>query len=187
MAEIVNTGHLLPDAMILKLLRKRFSTAASEGVDRFILDGFPRSAPQAEELEEVADVQLALNLDLREEVLLEKCLGRRICNKCGKNYNVADINLEASNGRAAIVMPPLTPPPECADHMEQRSDDTKETILNRLRIYKSGAKPVEDFYGQRGILLDFEITAGIPETLPWLLGLLEPRLPASMTNHAAVA
>lgn len=187
MAEIVNTGHLLPDAMILKLIRKRFATAASEGVDRFILDGFPRSSPQAEALEEVADVQLALNLDLREEVLLEKCLGRRICKKCGRNYNVADINLKASNARPAIVMPPLMPPPECADYMEQRSDDTKETILNRLEIYKSGAKPVEDFYRQRSMLLDFEITAGIPETLPRLLELLEPRLPTSTTSHAAVA
>lgn len=174
MAKIVNSGHLLPDALILRVIWERFMQDAADGVNRFLLDGFPRSVPQAEALEQMADVQLALNLDLREEVLVEKCLGRRLCSKCGKNYNVADINLEASNGRPAIVMPPLSPATECQPFMEQRSDDTEETIRRRLEIYNSGAKPVEDFYRTRGILLDFEITAGIPETMPRLLKALEP-------------
>lgn len=68
------------------------------------------------------------------QVLVEKCLGRRICGKCGKNYNIADIYLPASEGRPEIVMPPLNPPPECAKFMEQRSDDTEEVIRNRLEV-----------------------------------------------------
>jgi adenylate kinase len=178
MAEIVNSGHLLPDKMILRALDDQFHSAAASGVNKFLLDGFPRSVPQAAALEEIADVQLALNLDLREEVLVQKCMGRRICSKCGKNYNVADINLAAGNGRPAIIMPPLSPPPECAPFMEQRSDDTQETILKRLEVYNSGAKPVEDFYRKRGTLVDFEITAGIPETLPGLLELLGGHVPS---------
>jgi adenylate kinase len=187
MAAVVNAGNLLPDAMILSVIRKRFAAAAEQGVDRFLLDGFPRSVPQAAELEGAADVQLALNLDLREEVLVEKCLGRRMCSKCGRNYNVADIQLAASGGRPAIVMPPLSPPAGCAQHMEQRSDDKEETVRRRLEVYKSGAAPVEEFYRQRGILVDFEITAGIPETLPLLLDVLKPFAEAATHQHAAAA
>ena len=185
MSEIVNSGHLLPDTMILRALSDRFHSAAGGGVTRFLLDGFPRSVPQAAALEEIADVQLALNLDLREEVLVEKCMGRRICSHCGKNYNIADIKLAAGNGRPAIIMPPLSPPLECADHLEQRSDDNEETIRRRLEVYNAGAKPVEDFYRYRGTLLDFEITAGIPETLPGLLDLLRPRLQPAAQAAAA--
>ena len=71
--------------------------------------------------------------------------------------------------------------------MEQRSDDTEETILRRLEVYKSGAQPVEDFYSKRGTLVDFEITAGIPETLPGLLELLKGHLPAGEQQKAAAA
>ena len=187
MAEIANSGHLLPDTMILKALDDQFHSAASSGVDKFLLDGFPRSVPQAAALEQIADVQLALNLDLREEVLVEKCMGRRLCSKCGKNYNIADINLPAGNGRPAIIMPPLSPPSECAAFMEQRSDDTEETIKRRLEVYNSSAKPVEDFYRTRGTLVDFEITAGIPETLPGLLELLGGHLPASNSSQQKAA
>ena len=174
MAEITNTGKLLPYSMILRVIRERYSSAVEDGVDKFLLDGFPRTIPQAEALEEFADVQLALNLNLREEVLVEKCLGRRICSKCGKNYNVANIFLEASEDRPAIVMPPLDPPKECLPYLEQRADDKEETIRHRLQVYKTEAKPVEDFYRSRGALLDFEITGGIPETLPLLKNLLGP-------------
>ena len=107
-------------------------------------------------------------------MLVEKCLGRRICRQCGTNYNIADIHLEASNGRPEIIMPPLSPRPECEPHLEQRSDDNEETILRRLEVYQTEAAPVEEFYRERGTLLDFEITGGIPETLPRLLPLLQP-------------
>jgi adenylate kinase len=96
---------------------------------------------------------------------VEKCLGRRLCRKCGKNYNIADIYLPASGDRPEIVMPPLNPPPVCAQHMEQRSDDTEPVIRRRLEIYKAEATPVEQYYAQRGRLLDFEITGGIPQVM----------------------
>lgn len=196
MAAVVNSGNLLPDEMILRVLHERFTSASDEGIERFLLDGFPRSVPQAAALEDFANVQLAFNLDLREEVLVEKCLGRRLCSKCGRNYNIADIQLAASAGRPAIVMPPLSPPPGCSQYMEQRSDDNEQTVRRRLDVYKSGAAPVEDYYRDRGMLVDFEITAGIPETLPVLLDVLKPYLDGSQERghnvhgsdqHAAAA
>jgi adenylate kinase family enzyme len=68
MKECVNKGNLLPDTLILRVIRDHFMRAHSEGTDRFLLDGFPRTEQQAEALEQIADVQLAVNLSLREEV-----------------------------------------------------------------------------------------------------------------------
>jgi len=66
--------------------------------------------------------------------LTAKCLGRRVCRDCGKNFNVADIMLPASNGQPEIRMPPLNPPENCREKMEIRSDDNLETINNRIDV-----------------------------------------------------
>lgn len=176
MARIANSGDLLPDEMVTRLLRKRVQRAEQEGEPGVLLDGFPRTVAQAEELLSIADVQLALNLRLREDVLLEKCLGRRICAKCGKGYNIADINAPAdpTRGLPAIVMPPLNPPPECEHHLETRADDTPSVVQHRLTVYKRSAAPLESFFREQGLLMDFDITGGIPETLPRLKAALEP-------------
>ena len=68
------------------------------------------------------------------QVLTAKCLGRRICKDCGKNFNVADIMLPASNGQPEVRMPPLNPPENCQDKMEIRSDDNLETVKNRIEV-----------------------------------------------------
>lgn len=188
MQEVVNSGQLLSDSLILKVLRQRMVEESSSGVTKFLLDGFPRTAPQAQALDDIVDVQLAVNLDLREDVLVDKCLGRRLCSKCGGNFNVADINVPTGeHGESAIVMPPLNPPDECLQYMEQRDDDNTETILKRLEVYKASAKPVEDFYADRGMLIDYEITGGIPETLPRLMDTLRPHIIQMSSSEAEVA
>jgi len=68
------------------------------------------------------------------QVLTAKCLGRRICRDCGKNFNVADIMLPASNGQPEVRMPPLNPPENCREKMEIRSDDNLATINNRIDV-----------------------------------------------------
>lgn len=176
MEDVVNSGQLLPDELILKVLRERMFDDSSKGVNKFVLDGFPRTREQAMALDDITNVGLAVNLDLREEVLVDKCLGRRICSKCGGNFNVADINVPATESRAAIVMPPLNPPSSCTQYMEKRDDDTMETILKRLDVYKASAQPVEDYYSEKGMLLDYEILGGIPETMPVLMEILKPHI-----------
>ena len=86
-------------------------------------------------LDDVTDIDLVVNLKLREDVLLEKCLGRRLCNQCGKNFNVASINVKAENGSPGMSMAPLLPPPHCASKLITRSDDTEDVVKERLRIY----------------------------------------------------
>ncbi|GBF89362.1 adenylate kinase [Raphidocelis subcapitata] len=185
MQAIVNEGRLLPDEVVLRTLRARLAAGREAGERGFVLDGFPRTRAQAEALLASEPVHLALNMGLREEVLVEKCMGRRLCSKCGKNWNVADIYLPAQGGRPEIVMPPLSPPPQCAHLMETRADDNEAVIKRRLQVYRDEATPVEDFFRARGLLADFEITAGIPETLPRLLAALAPHIAAARDGAAA--
>mmetsp|Transcript_31165 Transcript_31165/g.69296 ORF Transcript_31165/g.69296 Transcript_31165/m.69296 type:complete len:279 (+) Transcript_31165:49-885(+) len=177
LSDIVNQGKLVPDDLIFKLLSHRVEQGAEAGEKGFILDGFPRTRVQAVQLLELSKVQVAFNMSLREEVLVEKCLGRRLCRHCGKSYNVANIYLPATDGKPEIVMPPLTPPPECAPHLEIRADDTEQVIRHRLEVYRSQAAPVEQYFREAGLLHNFEITAGIPETLPGLLQALQQFVP----------
>ena len=172
MKATVDRGELLPDELVLELVNKRLQDDRARGEMGFILDGFPRTAAQAEALEVVAPISFALNLSLREDVLVEKCLGRRLCSKCGKNWNVANIYRAAGAGTPEIVMPPLNPPDECQGFMTVRSDDTEEVVRNRLSVYQAQAGPVEDFYSARGLLVQFPVTGGIPETMPRLLDVL---------------
>ena len=131
---IVSKGGLVPDETVLGLLKAFLGSLASpdkmetahQGVlaygrkidpcGGYVLDGFPRTVKQAELLSEFESVNLVLNLFLREDVLIEKCLGRRICTKCNGNYNVADIYREKDEetgmpeiGR--VVIPVLQNPP----------------------------------------------------------------------------
>ncbi|KAL4386773.1 hypothetical protein GQ457_09G028920 [Hibiscus cannabinus] len=167
--EIVNQGKLVSDEIIIDLLSKRLEMGEAKGESGFILDGFPRTVRQAEILEGVTDIDLVINLKLREEALLAKCLGRRICSECGGNYNVASIDIKADNGRPGMYMAPLPPPPQCASKLITRPDDTEEVVKQRLRIYQAMTRPVEDFYRSRGKLLEFDLPGGIPESWSKLL------------------
>ncbi|KAL6754101.1 putative adenylate kinase 1, chloroplastic [Haematococcus lacustris] len=183
MQERVNAGKLVPDAAIFKLLQQRLEQDTQRGLQGFILDGFPRTQHQAETLLQSLPVRLALNMSLAEEVLVTKCLGRRLCKHCGRNYNVATIDVPATGTRPRIWMPPLNPPPECAPHLEQRADDTEPVIRRRLQLYNEQASPVESVFKQAGLLEEFEILSGIPETMPRLLEALRPHIPERLRAH----
>lgn len=86
-------------------------------------------------MEGVVDIDLVVNLKLREEALLAKCLGRRICSHCGENYNVACIDIEGDEESPRLYMAPLLPPDECASKLISRPDDKEEVVRERLRIY----------------------------------------------------
>lgn len=167
--QIVNQGKLISDEIIISLLSKRLEEGEAKGESGFILDGFPRTVRQAEILEGVTNIDLVINLKLREEALIAKCLGRRICSECGGNYNLASIDLKGENGSPAMYMPPLLPPPSCEQKLITRTDDTEEVVKERLRIYNEKSQPVEEFYRERGKLLEFNLPGGIPESWTKLL------------------
>ncbi|KAG6555376.1 hypothetical protein Mapa_002602 [Marchantia paleacea] len=172
LSEAMKAGKLLPDEVIFNLLSKRLEDGLSAGERGFILDGFPRTISQAEVLEDVTEIDLVVNLRLREDVLISKCLGRRICSQCGGNFNLAKIDVKGEDGAPSIFMPPLLPPPSCASKMTIRADDTDEVVRARLRVYHDESAPVEGYYRIRGKLLDFNVGGGIPETWPNLLAAL---------------
>ncbi|KAF3576626.1 hypothetical protein DY000_02028977 [Brassica cretica] len=167
--ELVNHGKLVPDEFIISLLSKRLEAGMEKGESGYILDGFPRTVTQAEILEGVINVDLVINLKLKEEALLAKCLGRRICSECGANYNVACIDIKGDDGDDGMYMPPLLPPPKCESKLITRADDTAEVVKERLRVYNKLTQPVEEFYRKRGKLLEFELPGGIPQSWPKLL------------------
>ncbi|CAF1809582.1 unnamed protein product [Brassica oleracea] len=191
--ELVNHGKLVPDEFIISLLSKRLEAGKEKGESGYILDGFPRTVTQAEILEGVINVDLVINLKLKEEALLAKCLGRRICSECGANYNVACIDIKGDDGDDGMYMPPLLPPPKCESKLITRADDTAEVVKERLRVYNKlvyvllsnfhievcsfvtclcscpQTQPVEEFYRKRGKLLEFELPGGIPQSWPKLL------------------
>ncbi|KZV14616.1 adenylate kinase 1, chloroplastic-like [Dorcoceras hygrometricum] len=169
LAAIVNQGKLLSDEIIIDLLSKRLEDAQTKNETGFVLDGFPRTLRQAEILEKVTDIDLVINLKLREEALIAKCLGRRICSECGGNYNVACIDIKDNDGSQRMYMPPLLPPPQCESKLTTRSDDTEEVVKERIRVYDEMSRPVEEFYRNRGKLLEFDLPGGIPESWPKLL------------------
>ncbi|KAJ0258752.1 adenylate kinase 6 [Hirschfeldia incana] len=167
--ELVNHGKLVPDEFIISLLSKRLEAGKEKGESGYILDGFPRTVTQAEILEGVINVDLVINLKLKEEALLAKCLGRRICSECGANYNVACIDIKGGDDDSRMYMPPLLPPPNCESKLITRADDTEEVVKERLRVYHKMTQPVEEFYRKRGKLLEFELPGGIPQSWPKLL------------------
>ncbi|CAA3032141.1 adenylate kinase [Olea europaea subsp. europaea] len=169
LTEIVNQGKLVSDEIIISLLSKRLETGEAKGESGFILDGFPRTVRQAEILDDVTDIDLVVNLKLPEKVLVEKCLGRRICSQCGKNFNVANINVKGENGNPDISMDPLLPPPQCVSKLITRSDDTEAIVSERLRVYYEKSQPVEDFYRSQGKLMEFNLPGGLQESWPKLL------------------
>ena len=87
---------------------------------------------------------------------------------------MADINRPADPAAAlpSIVMPPLLPPPKCAEKMDTRSDDTEEVVRARLAVYRAQCGPVEELYRSSGRLVEFPVLGGSPETMPRLLGVV---------------
>ncbi|CAN6236624.1 unnamed protein product [Urochloa humidicola] len=185
LAEIVNHGKLVSDEIVINLLSRRLEEGEEKGELGFILDGFPRTIRQAEILEGVTDIDLVINLKLREEALLAKCLGRRMCSQCGGNFNVASIDIEGENGGPRMYMPPLLPPPQCESKLITRPDDTEEVVKERLRVYHDLSEPVEEFYKARGKLLEFNLPGGIPESWPKLLQALNIEDPDNERSAAA--
>ena len=169
MQNIVNSGQLLPDEMVVDAVIKKITMPKTKASERgFLLDGFPRTIAQAERLSETVPVDVVLNFTLEEAILVEKACARRKCGECGKGYNVADIDYTTKDG-VRIIMPPLSPPEKCVGKMTMRDDDKEETVRARLEAFKRQSLPVEDWYRKKGMLSEFEILGGIPETTPRLM------------------
>ena len=168
--EFLDSGKLVPDELTIEVVKIRLSQEDCK--NGFILDGFPRTIPQAEMLKGITEIDVVTNLIIPEDILIEKTCARRNCKECGDIYNIADIN------RDGIKMPPIYPKQQgkcdkCGGELIQRQDDNEETVKNRLEIYKKETQPLIDFYKERGILKDINITGPPEEMVKVILEMLK--------------
>jgi adenylate kinase len=138
----MDAGELVPDETVIKVVDDHFT---GDFLDRgFVLDGFPRTLPQAEELEKVLDghpLDAVLSLEVPTEIVLDRIAGRRVCEECGANYHV---NMPPTENWTCDM---------CGGRVVQRDDDTEEAVQRRLEIYELETVPIIDFYGRLGKLV----------------------------------
>lgn len=167
-----DSGGLVPDEIITDMLKKRL-----EGKDAkkgFILDGFPRTTPQAKALEKITSIELVVNINLREDILVRKIAARRVCRECGEIYNIADIR------ESGIVMPPLLPKKpgvcdKCGGSIYQRDDDMEAVVKGRLDLYKKETQPLIDFYKKKGLLKEIQVIGGPDVMVPKIIELIKSK------------
>jgi adenylate kinase len=143
----MDRGDLVPDSLIMKLMEERLQ---SEDCNKgFILDGFPRTIPQAEELKKLLErlgirLDLVVNLEVPQEVILDRLTTRRTCSNpdCQAIYNIKS-NPPTEDGRCKI----------CGSPVIQRDDETEEAIMNRLETYNQKTAPLISFYQNEGLLI----------------------------------
>jgi len=159
--DITDRGELVSDETMGEMLKKRLS--APDTQRGFLLDGYPRRVSQAQSLEKMQALDLVFNIGLREDILVQKISSRRVCNNCGANYNIANIQ------QGEINMPPLLPKVDgvcdkCGGkELVQRSDDTEDTVRQRLAVYQKQTMPLIDYYKRRGILVEFQVKKGVAD------------------------
>jgi len=140
----LSRGELVPDDVIVRLVGERLKQ--KDCANGFVLDGFPRTLPQAESLEGILKamalpLDAVLSIQVPHEVIVERLAGRRNCQNCGALYHV---NFDPpSNGETCD---------RCDGGLQQRDDDREETIITRLRVYESQTAPLANYYLERGKL-----------------------------------
>ncbi len=145
--EYIDAGALVPDEVVIGLVEDRLSAADCQ--NGYVLDGFPRTIPQAEALDKVASIDMAVNIDVPFDMIVTRLGGRRVC-KCGATYHVSTLNGE-------------TKCKACGDDLFIRDDDRPETVQNRLRVYQDQTEPLINYYAGQGKLVNVPATGSIQE------------------------
>lgn len=143
----MDSGQLVPDSITIGLVKEVFQTLNGKS---FILDGYPRNKNQAEALEMLlSETNLKLNkaifLQVPSWLLVERLSGRRVCEKCGTTYHA----ISSPPSREGVC-------DKCAGPVIQRSDDRKEVIEERLRVYYENTRPLKEYYESMGYLVEID-------------------------------
>ena len=148
----MDEGKLVPDQLVIDLLADRI--AQPDCAKGYILDGFPRTIPQAEALDKIASIDCALSLEVPDDVITQRMSGRRVCLKCGATYHTE-------------YFPPKTEGvcDACGDPLVVRADDKPEVVQARLNTYHETTEPLIGYYGKQGKLNPIDGTKGIDSTV----------------------
>lgn len=150
--EIVGRGDLVPDELTVSLVRERLAEPDARG--GYILDGFPRTIPQAEALDGFQAMDAVVNFTIKDEIVIERLAGRLVCKNCGAIYHAKN-------------MPPKVPGvcDVCGGPLYTRPDDTRESITNRLEVYKKQTEPLIAYYGKKKLLRDIDSSKSPEDTM----------------------
>ncbi|MFB6356238.1 MAG: adenylate kinase [bacterium] len=144
----ITNGDLVPDDIMVKIVHERLEEP--DCVNGFILDGFPRTVPQAEALEQGfeewnLELDAVVFLDVSDEIIFQRLENRRVCTDCGKTYHL-EVKPPSNDERCD----------DCGNDLARREDDTRESIQRRLEVYREKTKPLLNFYRSRDLLVEVD-------------------------------
>lgn len=157
----IEAGQLVPDEVVIGIVRDRLQEDACQ--NGFILDGFPRTIPQAEALDRMGiTIDRVVDINVPDEVITQRVSGRRVCPGCGNSYHV-----ETKKPQTDGVCD------RCGTTLVQRKDDEPQTVQERLHVYHEQTEPLRDYYAAAGKLLVVDGQQGIQEIAEQTLALLK--------------
>lgn len=159
--EYIEAGKLVPDEVVIGIIKDRLSE--SDCANGFILDGFPRTIPQAEALDEMGIViDKVIDIEVPDERIAERMSGRRVCKACGSSYHT-EYKKPAKEGICNA----------CGGELVRRKDDAPETVLERLKVYHEETEPLKEYYAGKGKLVIVEGQEEVSDTTALTLKALE--------------
>ncbi|HEY8419845.1 MAG TPA: adenylate kinase [Clostridia bacterium] len=155
----IDQGALVPDEVVIEIVKNRLNEDDCKG--GYLLDGFPRTKPQAQALDEFAKIDIVLNIDIDLDILVDRLSGRRVCSSCGAPYHISTY----SESKCAV----------CQGDVVQRPDDQPETVKARLKTYTLQTKPLIDYYAQKGLLVNINGNQDIEKVFEDVVNVLNNR------------
>lgn len=153
----IDAGELVPDDVVIGIIRERLAEKDCDG--GFILDGFPRTIPQAEALDNMGiSVDAALSIEVEDREIVRRMSGRRVCEKCGASYHT-EFKKPLKPGVCNV----------CGGQLVIRKDDEPETVLNRLKVYHEQTEPLKSYYSAQGKLLEVKGQEEVKDTTALVL------------------
>jgi adenylate kinase len=159
----IEAGELVPDDVVIGIIQERL--AEEDCANGFILDGFPRTIPQAEALDAMGIViDMVIDIEVPDETIAARLSGRRVCKGCGNSYHI-EYKKPSVEGVCDA----------CGGELIQRSDDAPETVLERLAVYHEKTEPLKAYYEKQGKLFIVEGQERVEDTTALTLKLLEEK------------
>lgn len=157
----IDAGKLVPDDVVIGIIKDRLSE--DDCKNGFILDGFPRTIPQAEALDNMGIViDKVVDIEVPDDKIAARLSGRRVCLKCGATYHL-EFKKPAKEGVCDV----------CGDELVQRKDDKPETVIDRLNVYHEQTEPLKDYYAKTGKLVIVEGQEEVAKTTALVFKSLE--------------
>ncbi len=152
----IDKGQLVPDEVVVGIVADRIKEA--DCVNGFLLDGFPRTIPQAEALGKLTDIDYVINIDVDFDLIAARIGGRRMCS-CGESYHISTYSSDVCA--------------KCGAKLYQRADDKEETVKERLAVYEKQTAPLVDYYKASGKLVNVDGNKSIDEVFASIVKVLD--------------